>query len=54
MDRYSIGYEVCVFYYGEKTKYQYVGDGGWVCVSGIDSPARYQQLKELLGGFVSE
>ena len=49
MEKYSIGYRVSVFYYGEKTTYEYVGNGGWRCVSGIDTPARYEQLMELIG-----
>ena len=49
MARYSIGYETCVFWYGQKTVYKYVGGGEWECVSGNDSPARYEQLLDMVG-----
>ncbi len=48
MSKYPIGYEATVFHYGEMTTYRYVGGGEWEFVSGCNSPARYQQLLDML------
>lgn len=48
--RYPIGYIATVFYYGEKTKYKYAGGGEWEFISGINSPAMYEQLLDLVKG----
>ena len=49
MSKYPIGYKAHVFYYGVVTTYKYVGGGEWEFISGINSPARYEQLLELVG-----
>jgi hypothetical protein len=48
MSNYSIGYVATVFFNGDKTKYKYAGGGEWECVEGCDSPARYQQLLNMI------
>ena len=48
MNKYPIGYVATVFYDGIATKYKYVGLGEWEFLSGINSPARYQQLMDLV------
>jgi hypothetical protein len=47
---YPIGYVATVFYLGEMTKYRYVGSGEWEFVEGDNSPARYEQLLDMVGG----
>lgn len=48
-NKYPIGYVATVFYNGEKTKYRYAGNGEWEFISGCNSPARYQQLLDMVG-----
>jgi hypothetical protein len=48
MCKYPIGYVATVFYYGNATKFKYAGNGEWEFVSGINSPAMYNQLLELV------
>jgi hypothetical protein len=48
MRSYPIGYRVAVFFYGDKTLYEYAGAGEWRFISGCNSPARYEQLLELI------
>lgn len=48
MRQFAIGYVVTVFYDGEATKFKYAGSGEWEFVSGCNSPARYEQLMELI------
>lgn len=49
-NKYPIGYVTCVFYNGEKTTYRYAGNGECEFISGINSPASYQQLLDMVGG----
>jgi len=48
MNKYPIGYVATVFYNGEMTKYKYTGGGEWEFVSGTNSPARYEQLLDMV------
>jgi hypothetical protein len=48
MNKYPIGYVATVFFYGETTRYKYAGNGEWECISGCNSPARYQQLLDMV------
>lgn len=48
MMSYPVGYIATVFYYGEKTKFRYMGNGEWEFVSGENSSARYQQLLDMV------
>lgn len=48
--RYPIGYIVTIFNYGEMTKYKYAGGCEWELISGINSPAMYEQLLDLVKG----
>tara|TARA_R110002126_G_scaffold101189_2_gene233179 strand:+ start:525 stop:677 length:153 start_codon:yes stop_codon:yes gene_type:complete len=48
MNKYPIGYVATVFFNGDKTKYKYAGGGEWEFVSGINSPARYEQLLDMV------
>lgn len=47
-NKYPIGYITCVFYNGVKTTYRYAGNGEWEFISGINSPARYEQLLDMV------
>ena len=48
MNRYPIGAIVTIFYMGEATKYKYAGSGEWEVLSGFSSPARYEQLLDMV------
>lgn len=48
MGKHAIGYVATVFYNGEKTKFRYVGNGEWEFISGCNSPARYEQLIQMV------
>ena len=48
MGNYAIGYIATVFFNGDKTKYKYAGAGEWEFLEGCNSPARYQQLLEMV------
>jgi len=45
---YAIGYIATVFWYGDKTKFKYAGRGEWEFISGENSPARYEQLLDMV------
>ena len=46
--KYAIGYIVTVFYDGDMTKFKYAGGGEWEFISGCNSPARYEQMLDLV------
>jgi len=48
MSKYAIGYIATVFWYGDQTKFKYAGNGEWEFVSGCNSPARYEQLLDMV------
>ncbi len=48
MNNYAIGYIATVFFMGEKTKFKYAGNGEWEFISGCNSPARYEQLLDMV------
>ena len=48
MNNYAIGYIATVFFNGAVTKFKYVGNGEWEFVSGCNSPARYEQLLDMV------
>ena len=48
MSKYAIGYIATVFYNGDMTKFKYAGGGEWEFISGCNSPARYEQMLDLV------
>ena len=46
--KYAIGYIATVFWFGDKTKFKYAGNGEWEFISGENSPARYDQLLDMV------
>ena len=48
MSKYAIGYIVTVFFDGDMTKFKYAGGGEWEFISGCNSPARYEQLLDMI------
>lgn len=48
-NKYPIVYIATVFYNGDATKYRYAGNGEWEFLSGCNSPARYEQLLDMIG-----
>ena len=48
MSKYAIGCVATVFYDGEPTKFKYAGGGEWEFISGCNSPARYNQMLDMI------
>jgi len=48
MSNYAIGYIATVFWCGDATKFKYTGNGEWEFISGCNSPARYEQLLDMV------
>ena len=48
MSKYAIGYIATVFYNGDMTKFKYAGGGEWEFISGCNSPARHEQMLDLV------
>ena len=48
MNKYHIGYIVTVFWWGNPTKFKYVGGGEWEFLSGENTTARYKQLLDMV------
>ena len=48
MSNYAIGYIATVFWFGDMTKFKYAGNGEWEFISGCNSPARYEQLLDMV------